>query len=393
MISTLKQNFVLFFLILTIGFSCGFWIGKGQITYPILSPDNVDLSLFWEAWNVVREKYEGRKDLDVNKMIEGAIDGMVNSLEDPYTVFFTPDEVEAFLEDVKGTFEGVGMEVAIKNNQLQVVSPLEGTPAAEAGLKPGDKILEIDGRLTTDIPVDEVTDLIRGPKGTEVVLTVFRDSWEEEREIKLIRRVINVPALKMEIMPDNIAYLRLYQFSQKASSEFSAAAKEILSSSVEGIILDLRNNPGGYLPVAQSIAGWFLPEGQVVALEDFGQGQERQEVLSSGKADLAAYPLVVLMDQGSASGSEILAGALRDNKGTILVGETSFGKGLVQELVSMQDGFAIKVTVAKWLTPKGECINDKGLEPDVAIEITQEDYDNNRDPQMEKAIEIIKGLE
>jgi carboxyl-terminal processing protease len=235
--------------------------------------------------------------------------------------------------------------------------------------------------------------LIRGPKGTEVVLTVLRDGWEEEKEIKLIRRVINVPALKMEIMPDNIAYLRLYQFSQKASSEFSAAAKEILSSPVEGIILDLRNNPGGYLPVAQSIAGWFLPEGQIVALEDFGQGQERQEVLSSGKADLAAYPLVVLIDQGSASGSEILAGALRDNKGTILVGETSFGKGLVQELVSMQDGFAIKVTVAKWLTPKGECINDKGLEPDVAIEITQEDYDNNRDPQLEKAIEIIKGLE
>ncbi len=392
-IRQLKQNFVLFFLILTIGFASGFWIGKSQIVYPVLPPGDVDFSLFWQAWNTIKEKYGDREDLDTDEMIYGAISGMVESLNDPYTVFFSPEEAKEFLEDVKGVFEGVGMEIAVKGEQLQVVAPLEGTPAYKAGLRPGDRIMKVDGKPTADITVDEAISLIRGAKGTEVVLSIYREDWGEERDVRIVRGVIDIPSLKLEIREDDIAYLRLYHFSEKALYDFREAAIEILGSPAQKIILDLRGNPGGYLPVAQGIAGWFLENGQIVTIEDFGEGKERQELLAEGNAKLAAYPVVVLINQGSASGSEILAGALRDDRGAQLIGETSFGKGSVQELASLGDGFSIKITIAKWLTPKGDSITNKGLEPDIAVEMTQEDYNEGKDPQLDKAIEIIGGLE
>lgn len=388
------QNFVLVFLIVIIlvVFGLGFYFGKSQVVCPVCPPEDVDFSLFWEAWKTIEEKYVDKEKLNVQEMIYGAISGMLKALDDPYTVFLTPEETKRFIEDAKGTFEGVGMEIGIRKGQLQVIAPLEGTPAQKAGLRPGDKILKVDGKPTIDTPVDTVIDWIRGPKGTEVALTVYREEWEETKVLKIVRELIDIPSLKLEIRDDNIAYLKLHHFSEKAAYDFKDAAIKILSSEAEKIILDLRNNPGGYLDVAQEIAGWFLERGQIVAIEDFGGGREQKEVLAEGNAKLITYPLVILINEGSASGSEILAGGLRDNRGVKLIGQSSFGKGSVQELAELKEGPSLKLTIAKWLTPKGESITDKGLEPDIKVEMTVEDYDADRDPQLDKAIEIIKEL-
>jgi carboxyl-terminal processing protease len=387
-----KKILIPIFLVIAIlaSFGLGFYYGKTQCK--ICPPEEIDFSLFWEAYHKLQEKFVDKGKFDVQKMIEGAISGMVKSLEDPYTIFLNPEETKRFIEDVKGTFEGVGMEIGIKKGQLQVIAPLEGTPAQRAGLRAGDKILEINGKPTTDMTIDEAVDLIRGPKGSEVTLTIFREEWEKSKEIKIVRAVIEVPSLKWEMKDENIAYLKLYQFSEKASFDFSKAAIEILNSPAKKIILDLRNNPGGYLEVAQDIAGWFLKRGEIVAIEDFGEGKERNIYKAQGNASLVEYPIVILINQGSASGSEILAGALRDNRDILLIGEKSFGKGSVQELERLSQGSSLKITVAKWLTPKGELITDKGLEPDIKVEMTEEDYEAERDPQLDKAIEIIKGL-
>lgn len=390
----LKQNFVFLFLILTIlgSFGLGVWFGKLQVICEVCPPQDLDFSLFWEAWKILQEKFVDKAKFDTQEMIYGAISGMVESLDDPYTIFLKPEEAKRFIEDVKGTFEGVGMEIDVKNDQLQVIAPLEGTPAQKAGLKPGDKIMSVNGTSTADMTIEEAINLIRGPRGTEVTLTIFREKWGETKEIKIIREVIEVPSLKLEIRDDGIAHLKLYQFSEKAIFEFNKSAIEILNSPAQKIILDLRNNPGGYLEVAQDIAGWFLKNGQIVTIEDFGTGKEENIYRSEGNALLLRYPIVVLINKGSASGSEILAGALRDNRGIKLIGEISFGKGSVQELEKLKEESSLKITVAKWLTPERESIADKGLEPDIKVEITDKDYEEGRDPQLDKAIEILKEL-
>jgi len=387
-----KKTLISIFLVIVIlaSFGGGFYFGKSQCK--ICPPEEIDFSLFWEAWDKLQEKFADKEKFDIQEMIYGAISGMVKSLEDPYTTFLNPEDTKRFIEDVKGTFEGVGMEIGQKKGQLQVIAPLEGTPAQKAGLRAGDKIIKVDDTLTLDITLDEAVNLIRGPKGTEVTLTIYREEWGTTKEIKIVRGVIEIPSLKWEIIDENIAHLKLYQFSEKASFDFREAAIEILASPAQKIILDLRNNPGGYLEVAQDIAGWFLERGQIVVIEDFGQIKEQKIYKAQGNASLVEYPIVILINQGSASGSEILAGALRDNRGIKLIGEKSFGKGSVQELERLREGSSLKITVAKWLTPNGELITDKGLEPDIKIEMTEEDYEEERDPQLNKAIEIIKNL-
>jgi carboxyl-terminal processing protease len=257
-------------------------------------------------------------------------------------------------------------------------------------LKAGDKILKIDDRSTEEMTLEEAVSLIRGPKGTKVKLTIFREGWEKEREFEIIREVIQVPSLKWE-MKDDIIYLRIYQFSERASFDFARAAFEILSKPSQKMVLDLRDNPGGYLEVAQDIAGWFLEEGKTVVIEDFGNG-EKKEYKSQGPAKFLDYKIVIIINQGTASGAEILAGALRDNLGTILIGEKSFGKGSVQEMEKLSGGSSLKITVAKWLTPKGKLISEIGLEPDIKVEMTEKDFEEGRDPQLDKAIEILKNL-
>lgn len=391
MFGKFKNLSILVFLVLVILISFGLGIYFGKTHYRVCPPEEVDFSLFWEVWNRLEKKFVNEEKLDIQTMIYGAISGMIKSLEDPYTVFLNPEETERFIKDVKGIFEGVGMEIGIKKGQLQVIAPLEGTPAHRAGLRPGDKILKINGISTVDMTVREAVNLIRGPKGTEVILTIFREGWEKSKEFKIVRDIIEVPSLKWEMKNENIVYLKIYQFFEKTRFDFREAAREILRSPGEKIILDLRNNPGGYLEIAREIAGWFLETGQPVVIEDFGGRREQRIYRSLGPGKLLDYPMVILINQGSASGAEILAGALRDNRGILLIGEKSFGKGSVQDWEKLHDSSSLKITIAKWLTPKGESITEKGLEPDIKVEMTEKDYEEGRDPQLDKAIEVIKG--
>ena len=279
---------------------------------------------------------------------------------------------------------------------MQVIAPLEDTPAKEAGLLAGDKILQIDGKSTIDMTIDDAVNLIRGPKGSKVTLTIAREGLDAPKDVEITRNVINVPSLRWELkdIADNkkMAYIKIHQFSENAGFDFSVAAREILDSPAQGIILDLRNNPGGYLEVSQDIAGWFLKQGDVVTIEDYGGKQDQELYKAFGSSKLIDYPIVVIMNQGTASASEILAGALRDNRGVQLIGEKSFGKGSVQELSDLRGGSFLKVTVAHWLTPKGDLIDDEGLEPDVAVEISPEDINSGNDPQLSKAIEILSEI-
>jgi len=394
------SSFFLIILFLII-FGAGFWLGKTSVVCDVCPPGDVNFSLFWESWNKLRERYVNPEDFDVQEMIYGAISGMVKSLEDPYTVFFSPQDTKKFLEDVSGKFEGVGMEIGIRKGQLQVIAPLEDTPAQRAGLRAGDKIVKVDDVLTADITIEEAVTLIRGPRGTEVTLTIFRDEWENTKEFKIERATIKIPSLKWELLAPtgevdekgDIAYIKIYQFSEKLNSDFTKAAIEILNSPAKKIILDLRNNPGGYLIRAQDIAGWFLERGKVVVVEDFGSEREQEVYKTKGNAEFSGYPMVILINQGSASASEILASALRDNRGIKIIGETSFGKGSVQELENLSDNSSLKITIAKWLTPNEEFITDVGLEPDIEIKITEDDYQEERDPQLDKALEIIREME
>jgi carboxyl-terminal processing protease len=348
-----------------------------------------DLSLFWEVWARLEERYIDKSKLDPQNLLYGAIAGMVKAVGDPHTSFFNPKDTKRFFEDVSGEFEGIGIEISMKKGQLVVVAPLEGTPAQKIGIKAGDKILKIGDTLTSDLTLDEAVNMIRGPKGTEVVLMILREGWDLPREFKIMRDKILVPSLKWELKGD-IAYIKLYHFSQKADADFRKAALEIEKSKASKIILDLRNNPGGFLEVAQNIAGWFLERGKVVAIEDFGNGEKR-EFKSPGPSKLINFPLVVLINNGSASASEILAAALRDHRQVKLVGEKSFGKGSVQEMERFKDDSSLKVTVARWLSPKGTLIDGVGLEPDIKVELKEEEKETQaeKDPQLEKAIELL----
>ena len=390
----MKGKISILFLIVgfVVIFVIGFYIGENSVVCKFCPPEDVDFSLLWEAWHKLEQEYVNPEKFDYEKMVQGAISGMVKSLDDPYTLFFSPEETKKFLEDIGGSFEGVGMEIGIRKGQLQIIAPLEGTPAQKAGLRAGDKILKIDDALTMDITIEEAVTLIRGPKGTEVTLTILRDDWDATKEFKIRRDVIEIPSMKWEMKENNIAHIRLYHFSERSHLDFQEIALEVLNSSADRIILDLRNNPGGYLERAQNIAGWFIEKGQTVVIEDFGQGQEQEIYKAKGSAGLIDYPVVILINQGSASASEILASALRDNRGIQIVGETSFGKGSVQKLEELSDGSSLKVTVANWLTPNGDLITDKGLEPDFQVELTEEDFEQERDPQLNKAIEVIKEI-
>lgn len=385
--------FSLIIVVLFLGiFEVGLWYGEKQVICKICQPENIDFSLFWEAYYQLKEKFVSPGKINDQEIIYGAVSGMTKSLDDPYTIFLNPEEKEVFEDELSGFFEGVGMEVGIKKGQLMIIAPLEGTPAQQAGLRAGDKILKIDDKETFDMTVEEAVSLIRGPKGTEVTLTIFRTNWDKTEEFKIIRDTIKVPTLKWKIIDEDIAYLQIYQFNQILTSDFRKAAVEILNSPVKKIILDLRDNPGGYLEIAQDIAGWFLKNGEVVAIEDFGNGREKKIYKAEGDGDFLQYPVVVLINQGSASASEILAGSLRDNRNIKLIGEKSFGKGSIQELTELIGGSSLKITIANWLTPKNVSISEIGLEPDIKVEMTEEDYEQKTDPQLEKAIEIAKEM-
>lgn len=352
-------------------------------------PSGVDFGLFWEAWNLLNEKYVDTSKLDQQKMIYGAISGMVKSVGDPFSSFMDPEESKQFSQDLEGTFEGIGIEIGVKSDTLTVISPLEGSPAEKAGLKAGDKILKIGEKLTADMTIDEAVSEIRGPKGTEIALTIFHEKGNGPVDVKITRDQINVKSVKLEWKDSGIAVVKISKFGDDTVSEMNQAASQIVSQRARGVILDLRNNPGGYLEAAVDVSSNFVPKGKTVVSEE-ERGGGKKEYTARGGDILGNLPVVVLVNGGSASASEITAGALRDNLGAPLVGEKTFGKGSVQELEKLSGGSNLRVTIARWLTPNGDYIMEKGIEPTVNIALSDEDYNANRDPQMDKALEVLQ---
>ena len=371
-------------------FALGAWVGVTKIAYHVPQPGTIDFSLFWDAYNKLQQNFIDPSKITDQKIIYGAIAGMTNSLGDPYTDFFNPDQAKQFQQDLSGSFEGIGAEIGIKKDLLTVIAPLKGSPAEKAGLRSGDIIVKIDGKDATNMTADEAVTLIRGPKGTSVILTILRDGWNNTKDIKITRETIKVPSIDWSIKNGDVAYIQIHQFDDTLSSDFQTAALQILQSPAKKIVLDLRGNPGGYLETAQNIAGWFLQKGQTVTIEDFGKRKQQQSYKTDGNSALINYPIVVLIDQGSASASEILAGALRDDRNIKLIGNKSFGKGSVQEVINLRGGSFLKITIAHWLTPKGSSISEVGLAPDIKVDITDQDIQAKKDPQLDKALEIIK---
>ncbi len=363
-----------------------------------------DFTSFWKVWNAINEKYPSASKITDQERVYGAISGLVGSLKDPYSVFLIPDDAKMFRDDIAGSFSGIGMEVGIKDKILTVIAPLKDTPAFKAGIKSGDKILKIDKTITSDLSIEKAIKLIRGEKGTTVSLTIFRDGDKATQEIKIVRDIINVPTLDTELRKDGIFVIKLYSFSANSADLFRDAIKKFSVSRSDKLLLDLRGNPGGYLDAAVDISSWFLPEGNTVVVEDFGDNIKQKKYRSKGYNIFSnKLKFVILIDNGSASASEIVAGAMKDHGRAILVGTQSYGKGSVQEVVNITPDTLLKITVAKWLTPNGTSISEKGLMPDYKVEITKKDFDAKKpvqttdaiqsewDPQMIKAINLLKN--
>jgi carboxyl-terminal processing protease len=351
---------------------------------------NTDFSPFWKAWNTINEKSPNADKITDQDRVYGAISGLVSSLNDPYSVFFAPDEAKSFEEQIAGNFEGIGMEVGMKDKILTVIAPLKDTPAYRANLKSGDKILKIDKTVTSNMGIEDAIKLIRGPKGTTVTLTIFREGEKAPRDIKIVRDTINIPTLDTELRPDRIFVIKLYSFDANSARLFRDAMRQFVDAKTDKLLLDLRGNPGGYLDSAVDMASWFLPSGKTVVTEDYGD-KLTPKIYRSRGYDIFTDKLkfVILIDDGSASASEILAGAMQDNNRAKIVGTQSFGKGSVQEVIHLTPDTLLKITVAKWLTPNGVSISDKGLTPDYKIEITQKDFDSKIDTQMDKAVSLL----
>jgi len=383
--------FISLFIILST-FFLGTYVGQSQAS---TKHSDADLTLFWKVWGILDDKYVAHSTstpaVTEQDRIYGAIEGMTKSLGDPYTVFFPPEDAKAFKEEIRGNFEGVGMEIGLKEKILTVISPLKNTPAERAGIKAGDKILKIDSTITSGLSTDAAIKLIRGARGTIVTFTIKREE-EELIEIKVTRDIINIPTLSTKNLDNGIFMIQLFSFTGDSSNLFRKALREFMLSKSDKLILDLRGNPGGYLNSAVDMASWFLPQGAVVVTEDYGKGKD-SDVLKSKGYDIFTDKLkfVILIDGGSASASEILAGALSEYGKATLVGEKSFGKGSVQELMEITPETSLKVTIARWLTPKGNSISDNGIKPDFVVPITQEDIKAKKDPQLDKAIEILLG--
>jgi len=356
-----------------------------------------DMSIFWDTWKVILEKYVGRNDLDAQKIILGATRGIINALKDPYSEFLDSEQTENLSQELSGEFYGVGMEIGRRGGFLIVIAPLSDTPAEKAGLKANDKIIKIDETETIDLSSFEAAKLIRGPEGTKVILTIYRSNWDEAKKIELIRKKISIPSVKWEKIDNNIAYLKIYNFNQPLTLNFYKTALEIAFTRPQGLIIDLRNNPGGYLESVVNISGWFLEKGDIILKEDFGNDEIKIFRVRIGQALLKDIPTVILINEGTASASEILAGALRDNRGVKLIGEKSFGKGSVQELISLKDNNSVKITISRWLTPNETIIEDNGLIPDIEVKNEEEfgtfsKIDLEKDKQLQTAIAELQKL-
>lgn len=358
-------------------------IGIGEIQR---IAEDVDFQMFWDVWNILQEDYL-RGPVSEKDLFYSALDGLVQGVGDPYSRFFDPREAEGFQTDLEGKFEGIGAEIAIRDNWVVVVSPLSGSPAINAGVKAGDTVYMIDGVETRGMSIDEAVRRIRGPGGSVVTLTVSHDGMDEVVEIQITRDVIEISSVEWEVREDGIAVINIFFFNEDTARNFNKAVIEILANGADGLVLDMRNNPGGFLDRAVTIAGEWVGNNTVV-LERMEDGY-LIPLDAQGVARLSGIPTVVLVNGGSASATEIVAGALQDYGVARIVGEQTFGKGSVQEYREFSDGSGIKLTIAEWLTPKGRSIQDDGITPDYIVEYTDEDFESDIDPQFDRAIELL----
>ena len=401
MISTKKYVSTIILLLVLVGgaFAGGLKLGgKGYIfsghTFSIInqnnSPKTVDYSLLWQVLDNLNQN-DIDKPLDQQKLLFGAAQGLVAAVGDPYTVFFNPQQYKDFQTELGGSFEGIGAEVRLNNGALIIAAPLDGSPAKKAGLLPGDQIIKIDGADITGLTLDDAVNKIRGPKGTIVKLTILRGVSTTPMDFSVTRDTITVQSVKHSVMNDNgkkIEYINITTFGSDTVALFTQAVNEALSNKVSGIILDLRDDGGGYLDDAVKIGSYWVQPGNLIVSEQHSDGT-KQDYSAAGGNSLSALPTFVLVNGGTASASEILSGALHDYGFAKLIGEKTFGKGSVQELISLPDATALKVTIAKWLTPKGVNLNHNGLNPDIPVTRTPDQIQKNQDPQMDKALQLL----
>ena len=368
---------------------------------------HIDFSSFWTVWQKIETDYYDKTKLDPQKMLNGAIEGMVRSLGDPFTTYLPPTQNDNFKQGLAGQFQGIGAELGLEENRIIVVAPLNGSPAQKAGIRAGDTILEVDGESTFNWSLSQAVEKIRGPKGSEVTLTILHKGDQKTTKIKIIRDVITIESVVYwvkkigEIEGINIrdskdkrvAYIGLSQFGDNTNEEWTSAINKLSletsgGKNIEGLILDLRNNPGGYLSDAAFISSEFIERGSVVVIEEEAGGK-RSTLTADRKGLFLDVPLIILINKGSASASEIVAGALRDHKRVKLIGEISFGKGTIQKAEDLGNGAGLHITIAKWLTPNGEWVNETGLKPDIEVAVDQKDL--SHDSQLERAVlELIK---
>ncbi|MFB6226109.1 MAG: S41 family peptidase [Candidatus Paceibacteria bacterium] len=356
---------------------------------------SVNFDQYWKVWDYVKEKYAG--EVDEVDLFYGSLKGMVNALDDPYSKYMPPKESKEFSKSLSGEFEGIGAEIGIRENRLTVITPLDQSPAKKAGIRAGDKILAIDGEDTKGITVEKAVQKIRGEGGTDVTLTVLHEGEDEPVDITITRDKINIPTVNFSMKEDNIAYLQIRYFNQNTWDQFNQAVIQIQEKSPRGIILDMRNNPGGFLKTSIDVASEWIREGTIVSQGKNGDINKRFK--TNGSHRLVGIPTVVLVNKGTASGAEIVAGALRDHNAATLIGEQTFGKGSVQDLKIFPDGSSIKLTIAKWYTPSGDLIDQKGIKPDIVLDKIYEKVENGdgelkdiKDIGLEKAKAKLKEI-
>ena len=370
-----------------------FWGGSQILSRTPIGKSQLDTSLLFKVESILRQKYNG--DIDYQKQSEGAAAGAVAALGDPYTVFLDKESNKELSNDLKGELSGIGVEVGQKNNRLTIIAPFDGTPADAAGLRSGDIIIGINDEDTANLAVDQAVSKIRGEAGTKVKLTILRGN-EPPKDFEITRELINIPSVTSEMKDNNIGYIKIRRFGEDTSEQVKIAGNNLKAQGAKVIVLDVRDNPGGYLQSSVEVASEFYSDGVVVEERSRNSKPKIDSALPGGT--LTKLPVIVLINGGSASASEILAGALNDNDRATLVGEKTYGKGSVQEVICLNslflssdcDGPSLKVTVANWFTPAGINISKEGIKPEVEVKLTSEDANAGRDPQLQKALELAK---
>jgi carboxyl-terminal processing protease len=389
------SNFVFTAILLIISFILGGFYFQDYVYSFIDSnsklSNNLETNALQKVYNFLQSQYLYPEKIEDKSVAElGAVKGLVESLDDPYTVYFSKDEYKDFTESLDGKFQGIGAEIGLREGQLIIIAPITGTPASRAGLLPGDAIIAINGESTFGVSVDKAVTKIRGEKGTEIKLEIAREGQTGIKEFVIVRDTIDVPNIKIQ-EKDEVGIIALSQFQVASAQELDQEIIKLQEKGIQNIVLDLRNNPGGYLQAAVEVVELFTPKGSVAVIEKGRESNMIKELKTKKAPKYEEIKLVVLVNQGSASASEIVAGALRDLKDIKLVGQQTFGKGLVQSTKNFSDGSVLKYTIAEWLTPSGLAINKEGIKPDFEVKLTSEDIKAEKDTQLDKAIEIIKS--